>query len=153
MRLIGADGENFGVVPTSEALAKAEAVNLDLVEVAPDANPPVCRLIDYGKFKYELGKKEKASRKKQTVIHVKEVRFRPKIEEHDFDFKSKNARKFLESGDKVKATVSFRGREMVHREFGKAVIDRLIEMLSDVAKVEREPQMEGRNLVVYLVKK
>jgi len=151
--LIGADGTQFGVVPTQEALAKAEAATLDLVEVAPNADPPVCRIMDFGKFKYEQSKKEKTSRKKQVVIHVKEIRFRPKIEEHDFDFKAKHARKFLEEGDKVKATVSFRGREMVHREFGKEILDRLQEFLADVAKLEREPQMEGRNMVMYLVKK
>lgn len=151
--MIGADGTQFGVVPTQEALAKAEAATLDLVEVAPNADPPVCRIMDFGKFKYEQSKKEKTSRKKQVVIHVKEIRFRPKIEEHDFDFKAKHARKFLEEGDKVKATVSFRGREMVHREFGKEILDRLQEFLADVAKLEREPQMEGRNMVMYLVKK
>lgn len=153
MRLIGADGEQIGIVPTHEALKQAEAAGLDLVEVAPNADPPVCRVMDYGKFKYEQSKKEKSGRKKQTVIHVKEVRFRPKIEDHDFDFKLKHARNFLENGDKVKITITFRGREMVHQEFGHAVLNRLIEQLSDVAKLERSSHMEGRNLVVYLVKK
>lgn len=109
--------------------------------------------MDYGKYKYELSKKEKHSRKKQAVIHVKEIRFRPKIEEHDFDFKIKHARKFLEDGDKVKVTVTFRGREMMHQEFGQEVLKRMIEQLADIAKVERPSHMEGRNLVVYLVKK
>jgi translation initiation factor IF-3 len=140
-------------VPIQDALARAEAAGLDLVEVAPNAEPPVCRVMDYGKYKYELSKKEKTSRKKQAIIHVKEIRFRPKIEEHDFDFKVKHARKFLESGDKVKVTVTFRGREMVHQEFGHALLNRMIEQLSDIAKVERPPHMEGRNLVVYLVRK
>ncbi len=153
MRLIGPEGEQIGVVSISEAQSRAESANLDLVEVAPNAEPPVCRVMDFGKYKYEQAKKEKTSRKKQTVIHVKEIRFRPKIDEHDFDFKSKHARKFIEEGDKVKATVSFRGREMVHKEFGMEVIKRLEELLSDIAKLERSPQQEGRNLVVYFVKK
>ena len=109
--------------------------------------------MDYGKYKYELSKKEKTSRKKQTVIHVKEIRFRPKIEDHDFDFKVKHARKFLEAGNKVKASVIFRGREMVHQEFGREVLRKMIDDLQDVAKVERDPLMEGRTLVMYLVKK
>ena len=136
-----------------EALSRADAAGLDLLEIAPTAEPPVCRIIDYGKFKYELSKKEKDSRKKAAVIHVKEIRFRPKIEEHDFEFKTKHARQFIEEGDKVKVTLTFRGREMVHQEFGKAVLNRMIEQLSDIAKTERPPQMEGRNLVVYFVKK
>lgn len=153
MRLIGPEGEQVGIVSTSEALSRAETANLDLVEVAPNAEPPVCRIMDFGKYKYELAKKEKTSKKKQAVIHVKELRFRPKIDEHDFEFKSKHARKFIEDGDKVKATVTFRGREMVHKEFGMEVIKRLEEFLADIAKLERPPQQEGRNLVVYFVKK
>jgi translation initiation factor IF-3 len=128
-------------------------VNLDLVEIAPSAEPPVCKIMDFGKYKYELSKKEKVSRKKQVVIHVKEIRFRPKIETHDYDFKVKHARKFLEEGDKVKASVIFRGREMVHQEFGREVLKKMIEDLQDVAKVELEPKMEGRTLVTVLVKK
>jgi len=151
--LVGVDGEQVGIITVSEALAKAEAVGLDLVEVAPNAEPPVCRIMDFGKYKYEISKKEKTSKKKSATIHVKEVRFRPKIEEHDFEFKAKHMRNFLEEGDKVKATVTFRGREMVHQEFGKAVVQRLIETLAEVAKPEREPIMEGRNLVIYFVKK
>ena len=150
--MIGADGSQVGIVDTSDALRRADEAELDLVEVAPKAQPPVCRIMDYGKYKYELSKKEKSNRKKQVVINVKEIRFRPKIEEHDFDFKAKNARKFIESGDKVKAIVFFRGREMAHREFGAAILERLVEELSEVAKVERAAQMEGRSLVMYLVK-
>ncbi len=153
VRLVGADGEQVGIVSVQEALSRAEAAGLDLVEVAPTAEPPVCRVMDFGKFKYEQSKKEKDSRKKAAVIHVKEIRFRPKIEEHDFNFKVKHARDFIEDGDKVKVTVTFRGREMAHQEFGKAVLERMIEQLSDVAKTERTPHMEGRNLVVYFVKK
>jgi translation initiation factor IF-3 len=140
-------------VSVQEALSRAEAAGLDLVEVAPNAEPPVCRVMDFGKFKYEQSKKEKDSRKKAAVIHVKEIRFRPKIEEHDFNFKMKHAREFIEGGDKVKVTVTFRGREMAHQEFGKAVLERMIEQISDIAKTERPPYMEGRNLVVYFVKK
>jgi translation initiation factor IF-3 len=119
VRLVGADGEQVGIVSTPEALAKAEAVGLDLVEVAPNAEPPVCRVMDFGKYKYELSKKEKTSKKKSATIHVKEVRFRPKIEDHDFDFKAKHMRKFLQDGDKVKATVTFRGRKWCIRSSEK----------------------------------
>lgn len=153
VRLIGADGSQIGLIATNEALKKAGDDGLDLVEVAPNAQPPVCRIMDFGKFKYEQSKKDKSNRKKQVVINVKEIRFRPKIETHDFDFKTKNARKFLEAGDKVKAIVFFRGREMAHREFGVAVLDRFKEELADVAKVERDTLMEGRSMVMYLVKK
>lgn len=141
------------MISTDEALSRAAAVNLDLVEIAPGADPPVCKIMDFGKYKYELSKKEKISRKKQVVIHVKEIRFRPKIEAHDYDFKVKHARKFLEAGDKVKASVIFRGREMVHQEFGRDVLRKMIEDLQDIAKVEHEPKMEGRTLVTVLVKK
>ncbi|MDZ7291160.1 MAG: translation initiation factor IF-3 [candidate division KSB1 bacterium] len=153
VRLIGPDGEQIGIVPTHEALSRAEAAELDLVEVAPNADPPVCRIMDYGKYRYEQSKREKDSRKKAAVIHVKEIRFRPKIEEHDFNFKIKHARTFIEAGDKVKVTMTFRGREMMHQQFGQEVMNRMIEQLSDIAKTERPPQMEGRNLVVYFVKK
>lgn len=153
VRLIGAGGEQIGIISTEEALARAAEASYDLVEVAPSADPPVCRIMDYGKYKYELSKKEKSSRKKQVVIHVKEIRFRPKIEDHDYEFKVKHARKFLEAGNKVKASVIFRGRELVHQEFGRHILGKMIEDLQDVAKVEREPAMEGRILVMYLVKK
>ncbi len=131
----------------------AQGRGLDLVEVAPNADPPVCRIMDFGKYKYELSKKEKSNKKKQAVINLKEIRLRPKIETHDFEFKAKHARKFLESGSKVKATVLFRGRELAYKEFGKRVLEDLIEELSDIAKVERAPLMEGRNMIMYLVKK
>jgi len=153
VRVIGADGEQIGILSTDEAITRAASANLDLVEIAPGADPPVCRIMDFGKFKYELSKKEKVSRKKQTVIHVKEIRFRPKIETHDYDFKVKHARTFLEAGDKVKASVIFRGREMVHQEFGRDLLRKMIEDLQDIAKVEHEPKMEGRTLVTFLVKK
>ncbi len=143
----------MGIMPVTQALRLAEEKGLDLVEVAPNANPPVCRIMDYGKYKYEQSKKEKSHKKKQAATQVKEIRLRPKIEEHDYEFKLKHARKFLEGGHKVKATVMFRGREMAHQEFGHALIKRFIEDLADIAKVAREPTMEGRQIVVYLVKK
>jgi len=143
----------LGIMPVTQALRLAEEKGLDLVEVAPNANPPVCRIMDYGKYKYEQSKKEKSHKKKQAATQVKEIRLRPKIEEHDYEFKLKHARKFLEGGHKVKATVMFRGREMAHQEFGHALIKRFIEDLADIAKVVREPTMEGRQIVVYLVKK
>jgi len=143
----------LGIMPVTQALRLAEEEGLDLVEVAPNANPPVCKIMDYGKYKYELAKKEKSTKKKQVSMHVKEIRMRPKIEEHDYEFKTKHARKFLEAGNKVKATVIFRGRELAHQEFGRELLNRFIEDLSDIAKVVREPVMEGRQMVTYLVKK
>ena len=143
----------MGIMPVTQALRLAEEEGLDLVEVAPNANPPVCKIMDYGKYKYELAKKEKSTKKKQVSMHVKEIRMRPKIEEHDYEFKTKHARKFLEAGNKVKATVIFRGRELAHQEFGRELLNRFIEDLSDIAKVVREPVMEGRQMVTYLVKK
>ncbi|MCA9733769.1 MAG: translation initiation factor IF-3 [Deferribacteres bacterium] len=153
IRLIDEKGEQVGIVPTKKAIIMAQEVGLDVVEVAPNANPPVCRIMDFGKFKYELSKKEKQAKKKQTIINVKEIRLRPKIEAHDYDFKTKNARKFIDAGAKVKVTVMFRGREMMHKEFGREVLDRMIEDLSDIAKVAVEPTMEGRFMTMYLLKK
>jgi len=147
------DGEQLGIIPLEEALRIAQDAGLDLVEVAPTANPPVCRIMDFGKFKYEQSKKDKSNKKKQATISVKEIRLRPKIEEHDYEFKAKHARKFIEAGNKVKVTVMFRGREMAHKEFGKRILDRMIEDLSDVAKVASPPAMEGRFMVMYLDKK
>lgn len=147
------DGHQVGIKPINEALQLAYEEDLDLVEISPNANPPVCKIMDFGKYKYELSKKEKSSKKKQATINIKEIRLRPKIEEHDYDFKMKHARKFLEAGNKVKASVLFRGRELAHKEFGKKILDRLQEDLSDISKVEREPVLEGRNMVMYLVKK
>ena len=126
---------------------------LDLVEVSPNSDPPVCKIMDFGKYKYELSKKEKLVRKKQHVIHIKEIRLRPGIEAHDFDFKLKNARKFIEQGNKVKFNVIFRGREMAHQEFGQQLLTRITENLEDIAKPENDPKVEGRNMVLYLIKK
>jgi len=126
---------------------------LDLVEIVPNADPPVCKIIDYGKYKYELSKKEKKTKKKQHVIHVKEIRLSPKIEQHDIDFKIKNARKFIEQGDKVKFNILFKGRQIAHKEFGDQLFEKIIDELSDVAKVESAPQFEGRNMIAVLIKK
>lgn len=138
-------------MPTSEALAQAEAVGLDLVEVAPMADPPVCRIMDYGKFKYEKSKKAKEAKKKQHVMHLKEIKLHPKTDEHDFMFKMDHARKFLLKGDRVKATVVFRGREITHIDFGRAVLDRLDTFLTDIAQVELAQKMEGRNMTSIYV--
>lgn len=153
VRLIGFDGEQVGVISVDEALERAQQNGLDLVEVSPNANPPVCKIMDYGKFKYEQSKKEKIARKRQQTITLKEIRLRPKIEGHDFDTKARHARKFLEAGDKVKATVIFRGREMAHMEFGRNLLKKLEAELEDVAKVEKAAHVEGRNMVLLLTKK
>lgn len=151
--MIGDDGEQLGVMSSAEALAKAEQDGLDLVELAPNANPPVCKIMDYGKYKYEIAKKEKENRKKQHVIVTKEVRFRPKTDDHDFDFKVRHARKFLEAGNRVKATVMFRGRENAHREYGQRVLDKFKDALEDIAKIEKDTKLEGGQLVLFMTKK
>jgi len=153
VRLIGASGEQIGVVNLDEALSKADSLGLDLVELSANAKPPVCKIMDFGKYRYEATKKEKDQRKKQHVIHVKEIRLRPKTETHDLDHKIKHARKFLEEGNRLKATVLFRGRELIYKEFGYKLVDRVIELLSDIAKVEKGPMEEGRNLVIFFMKK
>ena len=140
-------------MPTAKGLRMAEEEGYDLVEVAPDADPPVCKLLDYGKYKYELSKKEKDSKKKQHIIVVKEIRFRPRTEEHDFEFKVRHARKFLEQKNKVKFTVLFRGREMAYKEFGEALLEKVVSTLSDIAKVEGEKKFEGRILTMTMVLK
>lgn len=131
----------------------AASKGLDLVEVSSSANPPVCKIMDYGKFKYKQSKKEKVTKKRQHVINVKEIRLRPKIEEHDFNFKTNHARKFLEKGNKVKASVLFRGREFTHKEFAHNLLTRMATELDDIARIEREPEMEGRMMIMYLTKK
>jgi len=153
VRLIGIDGRQIGIMDNAEALKRAAEEEMDLVEVSPTANPPVCKIMDFGKYKYELSKKEKDSKKKQHVIHVKEIRLRPKTERHDFEFKVRNARKFIEQGNKVKFTIMFRGRELEHLEFGEHVIDEISEELSDLAKIEMGPKREGRNLSVVFSRK
>ncbi len=153
VRLIDENGEQVGVVRRDDAIRRAEVAGLDLVEVSPNSAPPVCKIMDFGKFKYELSKKEKETRKKQHVVVTKEIRLRPKIEEHDFEFKMKHARNFLSEGDRVRVSVMFRGREMIHQEFGKRIMARFIEGLQDIAKMEKEPTMEGGQLVVFFNKK
>jgi len=148
--LIGPDGKQIGVVSLKEAMDMAETHGLDLAEIAPDAKPPVCKILDFGKYRYEITKKEKDQRKRQHVIHVKEIRLRPKTEEHDLAHKIKHAKKFLEEGNRLKATVLFRGRELIYKKFGYDLINRVVEKLSDVAKVEKGPIEEGRNLVIFL---
>ncbi len=146
VRLIGADGQQVGVMPTKEALAQATEAHLDLVEVAPQASPPVCRIMDYGKFKYQQSKKQQEARRKATTIQVKEIKVRPKIEEHDMGFKLKNTRRFLSDGDKVKISVIFRGREIAHTDRGFRILAQMAEALADVGNVEQNPKLEGRNL-------
>lgn len=146
VRLIGSKGEQLGIVQISEAIEKATISSLDLVEVAPNAEPPVCRIMDYGKFKYEKAKKEKEARKKQHIMHLKEIKLHPKTDLHDYKFKVDHARKFLLKGDRVKATIVFRGREIVYKDFGKEVLTRIDEDLSDIAQCEIQYKMEGRNM-------
>ncbi len=134
--MISSDGQQVGLVPSEEGIKMAEQEGLDLVEISPDAKPPVCKVMDYGKFRYEIRKKEKDSKKKQHVIIVKEIRLRPRTEDHDLEFKIKHARKFLEQKNKVKFTVMFRGREMAYKEFGEELLDRVVENLEDIAKIE-----------------
>ncbi|HEY2796933.1 MAG TPA: translation initiation factor IF-3 [Thermoanaerobaculia bacterium] len=150
VRLIGESGEALGVVSMSEALQKAREATLDLVEIAPTANPPVCRIMNFGKFIYQQKKKQQDSKKKQKTTQVKEVKFRPNIDDHDYDFKMKNILKFLSHGDKVKATVQFRGREMARRENGQKVLDRLLKDLSGKAVAESRSEMLGNRLYQIL---
>lgn len=140
----------LGVFPTHTAIEKAEEAGLDLVEVSPNADPPVCKILDYGKYKYELQKKAAEARKKQKVIEVKEVKIRPGIEEHDYQVKMRNARRFLENGDKVKVTMRFRGREMAHQEIGLDLLKRMQDELADVSKVDLQPKLEGRQMIMVL---
>ncbi|GAK02960.1 translation initiation factor 3 [Geomicrobium sp. JCM 19037] len=153
VRLIDANGEQLGVKPKREALELASKAELDLVLVAPNANPPVCRIMDYGKYRYEQQKKEREARKKQKVINVKEVRLSPNIEEHDFNTKLRNARKFLEKGDKVKAAIRFRGRAITHSQIGREVLVRLADECKDLSTVETHPKMEGRSMFLILAPK
>lgn len=150
VRLIDANGDQLGVKTRNEALEIAQKRDLDLVLVAPGAKPPVCRIMDYGKYRYEQQKKEKEARRKQRVINVKEVRFSPGIGEHDFNTKLRNARKFLENGDKVKASVRFRGRAITHKELGREVLDKLAEEVKDIADIESRARMEGRQMFMML---
>lgn len=150
LRLIDSNGDQLGVKTHKEAMEIAQTRNLDVVLVAPNAKPPVARIMDYGKYRFEMQKKEKEARKKQKVINVKEVRFTPGIGDHDFETKLKNARKFLEKGDKVKVAVRFRGRAITHKELGREVLDRFAEEVKDIATVEQRPKMEGRNMFIMV---
>jgi len=153
VRVISSEGEQLGVMETRDAVRKAEEAGLDLVEVAPTAKPPVCRIMDFGKYKYEVAKKAHESRKHQTVILMKEVKLRPRTDEHDVQFKTNNIKRFLEDGNKVKVSVMFRGREMAHTEHGRAVLERIVADLQNEAVVEQQPRMEGRNMMLYLAPK
>ena len=153
VRVITGDGEQLGVLPIEEALAAALERGLDLVEVAPTARPPVVKIMDYGKFKFEEAKAARAAKKKQHVIQLKEVKYRPGIDDHDFDFKTRHAREFLGDGNKVKVTMMFRGRQMAHLELGKAVLDRVAATLADVGKIESDAKLEGRNMTMVLAPK
>ncbi len=150
VRVIGPEGDQLGVMAISDALRVARDMALDLVEVAPAARPPVCRVMDFGKYKYEQAKREQKAKKKQRVTVVKEVKLRPKVERHDFDFKMRNARRFLEERDKVKIVVQFRGRELSHPELGRELIDKVIATLEEVGTVEQAPSLEGRVMVMML---
>lgn len=150
VRLIGPDGDQLGIVPTDQALERAREHGLDLVEVAPNSRPPVCRILDYGKFKYELAKRDRLAKKKQHSFHLKEMRYRPKIDDHDFNFKTRHVREFIESGSKVKVFVMFRGREMAHTEFGRKILDRVTKELEDISQIENEPKLEGRTMAMIL---
>ena len=153
VQLIGANGEKLGIVSTREALEKASENDLDLVLVSPNAKPAVCKIMNYGKYKFEQSKKEKEAKKKQKVLEIKELRVTPNIEEHDFEFKSKNARKFLQDGNKVKITVRFKGREVNNSKAGEVVLNKFIEKLEDISVVEKQPKLEGRNMFTILAKK
>ena len=153
VQLIGANGEKFGVVSLDEALDKAAEAKLDLALVSPNAEPPVCKLMNYGKYKFEQAKREKESRKNQKTFELKELRVTPNIDQHDFEFKAKNARRFLEDGNKVKVTVRFRGRELNYVKAGEETLNEFIENLSDIATVEKKPLLEGKNMFVILAKK
>jgi len=147
---VGVDGEQIGVVSVEEGLAMAREQGFDLVEVAPKASPPVCRIMDYGKYKYEQSKRAKEAKKHQHIILVKEMKFRPKTEDHDYQFKLKHIKQFLAEGNKVKITVRFRGREMAHIELGQKMLERLVQDTEEVASVEQQPKLEGRNMILIL---
>jgi translation initiation factor IF-3 len=150
IRLIGADGENVGVVTPARAMQLAEEAGLDLVEISPSATPPVCKIMDFGKFKYETQKKEAEARKKQKIIEIKEVKFRPNTDTHDYEVKMRNVMRFLEDGDKVKVTLRFRGREMAHQDLGRILLDRVAEDVKEIGKVESMPRVEGRQMVMMI---
>ncbi|MFT6168515.1 bacterial translation initiation factor 3 (bIF-3) [Pacificibacter marinus] len=150
MRLIGAEGENVGVVTPARAMDLAAQAGLDLVEISPNAAPPVCKIMDFGKFKYEQQKRESEARKKQKIIEIKEVKFRPGTDVHDYQVKMRNVLKFLENGDKVKVTLRFRGREMAHQDLGRQLLERVAVDVKEIGKVESMPKMEGRQMIMMV---
>ena len=150
VRLISAEGEQLGIKETAEAQAIADEADLDLVEVAPQGDPPVCKVMDYGKYKYQQTQKMKAARKKQSIIVVKEIKMRPKIGDHDYETKKRHVERFIKHGDKVKVTIMFRGREMTHTDLGRKILDRLVSEMEGVAEVESMPKLDGRNMVMVL---
>lgn len=153
IRVTDAEGQTLGIMQVRDALQMAIDQHLDLVEIAPKAKPPVCRIMDFGKYRYEQQKREKEARKKQKVISVKEVKLRPNIEQHDFDVKLKNAVRFLEEGNKVKVTIMFRGRELSHPELGREILGRVAEQLKDSVSIERDAKLEGKNMIMILAPK
>ncbi len=153
VRLVSADGNEQSVMSTRDALAKAMEKGLDLVEISPNAKPPVCRIMDYGKYRFEQTKREKEAKKNQKTIQLKEVKLRPNIEEHDFDTKAKNAEKFLSMGDKVKLTIMFRGREITHQELGRTLCDKMAARLEPIASMEKPAKVEGKNMIVIFAPK
>jgi translation initiation factor IF-3 len=150
VRVVGSEGDQIGVMGIRDALARAEEEGMDLVEIAPQAEPPVCRIMDWGKYRFEQSKKAQAARKKQKQIQIKEVKFRPGTDDHDYDVKMRNLRRFIEDGDKVKVTLRFRGREMAHQELGLEILQRVEEDMAEETVVEQRPRMEGRQMVMML---
>ncbi|MRG26885.1 translation initiation factor IF-3 [Laceyella tengchongensis] len=153
VRLIGVDGSQLGIKPLREALHLAQEANLDLVNIAPQAKPPVCRIMDYGKFRYEQSKREKEARKNQKIVQIKEVRLSPTIEENDVKTKLNHVRKFLQGGNKVKLSIRFRGREITHQDIGRRILDRLADEVKDISDIERQPKLEGRQMIMILTPK
>ncbi len=153
VRVVDENGEMLGVLSIREALSRAVEAGLDLVEISPNAEPPVCKILDFGKYKYEIQKKKNEARKKQKVIEVKEIKLRPNIDEHDYEVKMRSVHRFLDEGDKVKVTMRFRGREMVHQEIGLKVLERVRDELEERAKVEQMPRLEGRQMIMVLAPK
>jgi translation initiation factor IF-3 len=151
VRVVTDEGEQLGIMPIGEALRKATERTLDLIEIVPNATPPVCKLMDFGKYRYEQSKREKIQKKHQHVTLVKEIRFHPNTDTHDFEFKTRHAREFILEGNKVKATVVFKGREITYQDQGKELLDRFAEKMSDIARIEQEAKMEGRQMVVYYI--
>uniref|UniRef100_UPI0038B34A08 translation initiation factor IF-3 n=1 Tax=Cochlodiniinecator piscidefendens TaxID=2715756 RepID=UPI0038B34A08 len=150
IRLIGAEGENVGVIHPAKAMVMAEEAGLDLVEISPNATPPVCKIMDFGKFKYEQQKRESEARKKQKIIEIKEIKFRPNTDTNDYEVKMRNVFKFLENGDKVKISLRFRGREMAHQNLGRELLERVAEDTKGIGKVENFPKMEGRQMIMLI---